>query len=153
MFGRLFASLFGALAIAGAFAYYNYKFSQYKFIDFTEFVGYTDQNVFEPMSDKYLVLIYNSRDLKTKEILQDINLLKTDQVLAIDYFQSTSSILKIGEANVSAVKFGADTFLKITNIFNINFLPVMFSIEKSQGKKYKQTGEIYIFEKFKQDKL
>ena len=30
----VFASFFGAALIAAAFAYFNYKFSEYKFIDF-----------------------------------------------------------------------------------------------------------------------
>ncbi len=149
MFGRLFASFFGALAVAGAFAYYNYKFSQFKFIDFTEFIGYTNKDLFEPLSDKYLVIIYNSRDIEIKERLKNLKVSTTDQILAIDYFQNTSSNLEIGEGNVSTVKFGTDTFLKLVNRFNIDELPMIFYIEKINNKKYKQSSKIYILENFR----
>ncbi len=36
----LLASFFGAVMVAAAFAYFNYKFSEYKFIDFKEWIFY-----------------------------------------------------------------------------------------------------------------
>jgi len=44
----LFASFFGALMIAGAFAYFNYRFSQYKFIDFGRWIYYQKSDIFIP---------------------------------------------------------------------------------------------------------
>ena len=61
--GMLLASFFGAAMIAAAFAYFNYKFSEYKFIDFSEWVFYEDQALFIPTRERYLVLFYSSKAL------------------------------------------------------------------------------------------
>ena len=44
--GTLLASFFGAAMIAAAFAYFNYKFSEYKFINFSEWVFYEEKTIF-----------------------------------------------------------------------------------------------------------
>jgi len=47
-FSYVFASFFGAAMIAAAFAYFNYKYSQYKFINFKEMILYTKSQLFVP---------------------------------------------------------------------------------------------------------
>ena len=48
--------------IAGAFAYFNYKFSEYKFLDFKQWVFYEKSNVFIPTEEKYIVVFYSSKE-------------------------------------------------------------------------------------------
>jgi hypothetical protein len=152
MFGRLPAFLIGAVAIAIALGYYNHKFSQYKFIDFNEFIGYTNNDIFKPNSNNYLIIIYNSRDIESIKKLNNLNIKSSTQVIAIDYFQSLQN-LNIGEANLSQIKFGTETFLKLVNRFHIYNLPSIFSIELIKNSRYKQNSEIYTFETFTKNKI
>ena len=46
-FSLIFASFFGAAMIAGAFAYSNWRFSEYKFIDFSKLIFYTKKDILE----------------------------------------------------------------------------------------------------------
>jgi len=83
----VFASFFGAALIAGAFAYFNYKFSEYKFIDFDEWTFYEKNDVFKPSEQKYLVVMFSSKDANTQEKLAHIN--AKYKVLAIDFYQNS----------------------------------------------------------------
>ena len=57
--------------IAAAFAYFNYKFSEYKFINFKELVFYTKNDVFKPTQEKYIVVFYIQEKIKMREIVKD----------------------------------------------------------------------------------
>ena len=57
-FTYVFASFFGAFMIAGSFAYFNYKFSEYKFINFNKIVLYSKSDIFEAKDDYYIMIIY-----------------------------------------------------------------------------------------------
>ena len=70
--------------IAAAFAYFNYKFSEYKFIDFREWVFYEKSDIFIPKSDKYVVVFYSSKEKNTAKLLSKTNL--NIPILAIDYY-------------------------------------------------------------------
>ena len=48
----IFGSFFGAAMIAVAFAYSNYRFSQYKFVDFAKLVFYEKSEIFTPKEPK-----------------------------------------------------------------------------------------------------
>ncbi|MBW6489518.1 MAG: hypothetical protein K0A91_10760, partial [Sulfurimonas sp.] len=80
----LLASFFGAAMIAAAFAYFNYKFSEYKFINFKEWVFYEKKDIFVPDADKYIVVFYSSKEKDTARLLKETNL--NYPVIAIDYY-------------------------------------------------------------------
>jgi len=146
MIGRLFASFFGAAMIAGAFAYYNYKFAEFKFIDFTEFTLYTKTEVFKPISDEYLVIIYNSKDKVSLEKLKKIK--SNSPIIMLDFYQDVSKF-PIGDSNVTELKSGTNTFVKIVQRFNVYNLPTLFFIKKFNKVLYKQNSDIYELDKFK----
>ena len=64
-----FGSFFGATMIAAAFAYSNYRFSQYKFVDFAKLVFYEKSEIFTPKEPKYTLLIFSSNQSKLDETL------------------------------------------------------------------------------------
>lgn len=146
MIGRLFASFFGAALIAGAFAYYNYKFSQFKFINFDEFTLYEKSDIFEPISDEYLVIIYNSKDELSFKKLKKIK--SNSPIILLDYYQKISNGV-IEDLNVTEVKAGTNTFLQIVQRFNVYELPTLFYIKRQNGKLYKQDSDIYKLNDFK----
>jgi hypothetical protein len=146
MMGRLFASFFGAAMIAGAFAYYNYKFSEFKFIDFSQIILYEKKAIFEPKEDEYLVIIYNSRD---KISLQKLEKIKSNShIIMIDFYQTIQDI-QIGENNITHLKSGTNTFIEIVQKFNVYELPTLFFIKKFNRKLYKQDSDIYKLSNFK----
>ncbi len=136
----VFASFFGALMVAGAFAYYNYKFSEYKFFDFKEHVFYTKNDIFVPKSEKYTVLIYSSNMQNGKEISQ--KLIKKNPILAIDLYQKRFK----AEDSMIAITSGMNTLLKFIQRFNIYEIPCAFEIERFKDKRYKQNSQIEIVE-------
>ncbi|MDF1882060.1 hypothetical protein JHD50_12250 [Sulfurimonas sp. MAG313] len=134
--GTLLASFFGAGMIAIAFAYFNYKFQEYKFIDFNKWLVYKKADVFTPDEEKYLVVFYSS---KKAGVVENLNKLRPKyKILAIDYYQKDFASTK----NVVHVRSGTDTILKIIQRFNIYKTPSVFIIKKVKEGLYKQDSMI-----------
>ncbi|EQB39334.1 hypothetical protein M947_07695 [Sulfurimonas hongkongensis] len=132
----LLASFFGAAMIAGAFAYFNYKFSEYKFIDFKEFVFYEKSDVFLPEEEKYIVVFYSSKDPNTMDLLSQTKLKLP--ILAIDYYNE----VRQNSEGTTFLRSGTKTSLSFIQRFNIYESPSIFFIKKSQEQIYKQDSMI-----------
>ncbi len=132
----LLASFFGAAMIAAAFAYFNYKFSEYKFINFKEWVFYEKKDIFTPVADKYIVVFYSSKEKDTASLLAntDLNL----PIIAIDYY---NEIYENSE-NTTFLRAPTKTSLSFIQRFNIYESPSIFFIKKSKGSIYKQDSMI-----------
>jgi len=134
--GTLLASFFGAAMIAAAFAYFNYKFSEYKFIDFNEWVFYTQQDVFTPSAERYIVIFFSSKSPDTVALIK--NSKSSYPIIAIDYYQQRIA----SNARVTFLRSGTNTMLKFIQRFNIYKSPSVFIIKKSKEKLYKQDSMI-----------
>lgn len=122
--------------IAASFAYFNYKFSEYKFIDFSEWTFYEKSALFSPTQEKYIVVFYSSRDGDTMELLAKMNL--GLPLLAIDYYN------KVRESTDSTtfLRSGTKTSLSFIQRFNIYESPSIFFIKKHKDTLYKQDSMI-----------
>lgn len=132
----LLASFFGAAMIALAFAYFNYKFSEYKFIDFKEWVFYEKKDIFTPTAEKYIVVFYSSKVNNTAELLADIDL--NLPIIAIDYYNEVYENSK----NTTFIRSGTKTSLSFIQRFNIYEVPSIFFIKKTKETLYKQDSMI-----------
>jgi len=132
----LLASFFGAAMIAGAFAYFNYKFSEYKFINFKDFVFYEKNDVFTPKAQKYVVVFYSSREKGTINKLAKLHLKLP--ILAIDYYNTTRKNTK----TTTFLRSGTNTSLKFIQRFNIYDSPSIFFIKRYKDSLYKQDSMI-----------
>ena len=132
----LLASFFGAAMIAIAFAYFNYKFSEYKFIDFKEWTFYEKSELFTPNADKYIVVFYSSREKDTMELLakMDLNL----PILAIDYYNQ----VRENTQTTTFLRSGTKNSLAFIQRFNIYESPSIFFIKKHKDSLYKQDSMI-----------
>lgn len=132
----LLASFFGAAMIAGAFAYFNYKFSEYKFINFKEWTFYEKSDIFTPKADKYIVVFYSSREANTQKLLAktDLNL----PIIAIDYYNNSYENSK----TTTFLRSGTKTSLDFIQRFNIYESPSIFFIKKHKDTIYKQDSMI-----------
>jgi len=122
--------------IAAAFAYFNYKFSEYKFINFKEFVFYEKNDIFQPNAKKYIVVFYSSKAKGTMNKLANINL--NLPILAIDYYNEVQENTK----NTTFLRAGTKTSLKFIQRFNIYESPSIFFIKKYKDTLYKQDSMI-----------
>jgi hypothetical protein len=139
-FSLIFASFFGAAMIAGAFAYSNWRFSEYKFIDFSKLIFYTKKDIFTPKQDIYTVVIYSSKMQKFDTILDKIS--KENPIIAIDMFQE-----KRGQKDsVIYVTSGMNTILKVIQSFNVYELPTAFRIKRFKGSNFKQDSMVEVVE-------
>jgi len=132
----LFASFFGALMIAGAFAYYNYKFSQFKFFNFKDNIFYQKKDIFVPKEEKYTVLIYSSNMSNADKLIKKIK--TKNKILAIDLYQQRF----VTKDNTIFITSGMNTLLKLIQQFNIYNIPVVFDIKKFNKVQYKQDSKI-----------
>lgn len=133
----LLASFFGAAMIAGAFAYFNYKFAEYKFIDFKEWGFYQKNDLFIPKEEKYLIIFYSS---KQKNSIQQLTHLKAElPVLAIDYYNT----IEQNSEQITFLRTGTSTSLKFIQRFNIYKTPSIFIIKKHKDFLYKQDSMIH----------
>ena len=132
----LLASFFGAAMVAGAFAYFNYKFSEYKFIDFKNFVYYEKNDIFQPKADQYIVIFYSSRDKQVRDELPKLNL--NLPILAIDYYNKVQKNSKY----TTFLRSGTTTSVKFIQRFNIYDSPSIFFIKKVKDTLYKQDSMI-----------
>jgi len=128
----LFASFFGALMVASAFAYNNYRFAQYKFIDFEKWIFYEESALFTPYEPSYTVVVFSSNQMALDEILPKVN--KNDPIIAIDLYQRRGS----KEDGVMQISAGMNTLLPFIQRFNIYEIPAVFSITKQKDMLYKQ---------------
>ena len=122
--------------IAVSFAYFNYKFSEYKFIDFKEWTFYEKSDLFTPKEDKYIVVFYSSRGKDTMQLLADINL--TLPILAIDYYNK----VRLNSKNTRFLRSGTKNSLAFIQRFNIYESPSIFFIKRMKDTLYKQDSMI-----------
>lgn len=122
--------------IAAAFAYFNYKFSEYKFINFSEWTFYEKNELFSPKEEKYIVVFYSSRENATMNLLADTNL--TLPILAIDYYNK----VRKNTPTTTFLRAGTDTSLAFIQRFNIYDSPSIFFIKKHKDSLYKQDSMI-----------
>ena len=132
----LLASFFGAAMIAVAFAYFNFKFSEYKFIDFKEWVFYEKSDIFSPTEQKYIVVLYSSKESGTMDKLANVNL--NIPILAIDYYNQVRKNSKY----TTFLRSGTNTSLNFIQRFNIYESPSIFFIKKHKDSLYKQDSMI-----------
>lgn len=137
----LFASFFGAFMIASTYAYYNYRFSQYKFIDFNKWTFYEKKDTFLPTKEYYTVLVYSSNIDNVKDILPKLS--KKNVILAIDLYQHDRKGYVDGVRYMSA---GMNTLLPLIHRFNVYVVPSAFRIKKSKDYRYKQDSRIMAIE-------
>ena len=132
----LLASFFGAAMIAISFAYFNYKFSEYKFINFKEWTFYEKSDIFKPTEERYIVVFYSSREKGTMDLLA-----KTDlnfPILAIDYYNRVRENSK----TTTFLRSGTKNSLAFIQRFNIYESPSIFFIKKQKDSLYKQDSMI-----------
>ncbi|BCX80108.1 hypothetical protein [Campylobacter sp. 19-13652] len=126
--------------IAAAFAYNNYRFSKFKFIDFSQYYLYERADIFTPDKMSYKLLFYSSNQNKLKDIIAKggIELDENQPVLAIDIAQ------KRGDTGLGLIQLSSDinTILKILSTFNITDLPASVVIERDRASIYKQSSKI-----------
>jgi len=133
----ILGSFFGAFMIASAFAYFNFKFSEYKFIDFSKITFFSDRKLFTPKHNKYIMVIYSTK--ATPDIRSLIHNNKYP-VLAIDINQKQ---LK-NTTNLIYLRSGINNILQVIQRFNIYTLPSAFLIKKNNNVLYKQNSAINI---------
>ena len=134
----LFASFFGALMVASAFAYYNYRFAQYKFIDFEEWIFYEESALFTPHEPNYTVVVFSSNQMALDDILPKVK--KNYPIIAIDLYQHRGN-KSDGIAQISA---GMNTLLPFVQRFDIYEIPTVFSIVQNRDSLYKQDSLIEV---------
>lgn len=132
----LLASFFGSALIAAAFAYFNFKFSEYKFIDFKEWTFYEKRDIFVPKEEKYIVVFYSSREVNTQEKLANTNL--NIPIIAIDYYNT----VRENSATTTFLRSGTKNSLSFIQRFNIYESPSIFFIKKTKDTLYKQDSMI-----------
>jgi len=123
--------------VAAAFSYYNYKFSQYKFINFNDFVLYEKTAIFKPKAPYYTVLFYNSKTQDPKILLKAK---QEHPVIAIDYAQAKF----VNTKKITFVTAPTNTMLNIIQRFNIYKTPSVFIIKQSKESLYKQDSMIHV---------
>jgi len=135
-FAAVLSSFFGAAMIAGAFAYFNYKFAEYKFINFNKIVFYEKSTIFKPTKDKYIVIFYSS---KHQEALNSLKKTKLKlPIIATDYYNTA----QVNTNGVTFLRSGTKTTLAFIQRFNIYNSPSVFFIKKSKDSIYKQDSMI-----------
>ena len=136
----ILASFFGAAMIAGAFAYFNYKFSEYKFINFKDWSFYEKSDIFIPKEKKYIVIFYSSRNKGSMEKLARLNL--NNPIIAIDYYNK----VRPNSKTTTFLRSGTNTSIKFIQRFNIYEVPSIFFIKRIKESLYKQDSMIRLID-------
>ena len=127
----IFSSFGGALLVATAFFYYNYKFSQFKFLDFSQTILYSKNNIFTPKKDSYYMLIFSSKMGDVDKLISQIP--KNYPIIAIDMYGN-----KIDSKKAIFLRAGTNTIIEIIQKFNIYKVPVYFKIKRYHKSLFKQ---------------
>ena len=125
--------------VAAFFFYYNYKFKEYKFLDFNKIILYEKHKIFEPKAKEYTLIIFSSRMNDINELVKKIN--PKYSVLAIDIYQQRKDY-----KNIIYTTAGINTIIKIIQFLNIYQVPVALNIKQYNKKLYKQDSPLEIIE-------
>ncbi len=137
-FFYIFSSFFGALMVAGAFFYYNYRFSQFKFINFSNEILYEKNDIFQPKKNEYTLLIFSSKMSNIDTLLSKID--KKYPIIALDVFQHRFKNRK----NVIFVTTGINRIIKIIQKLNVNKIPVVVGIRRYNKFLFKQDTSLEV---------
>ena len=132
----VFASFIGAALVAGVFSYNNYRFSRYKFVDFSVLTFYEKSEVFVSKDDKFLLVVFSSNQSDWREILKISN--KNLKIVAVDLLQKRAP----SEENITFIASDINTVLKLMNTLNISSLPASVELKLQKGRIYKQDSKI-----------
>lgn len=132
----VFASFIGAALIASVFAYNNYRFSKYKFVDFSSLTFYEKNEIFMPKNSKFLLVVFSSNMNNLDKILEISN--KNLPIVAIDLFQKRFE----PKENITYITSDINTILKLMNLLNITTLPSSVEMIHQNEKIYKQDSKI-----------
>lgn len=132
----ILSSFVGALLVAGSFAYNNYRFSRFKFIDFSKTILYTQNDIFTPKKDYYYMLIFSSHQTNPDKLISKIP--KNYPIIIIDMYQKEFKSKK-GEI---FTRVGSNTFIKIIQKFNIYNIPVYFRLKRYNKNLFKQDSAL-----------
>ena len=132
----VFASFIGAALVVGVFCFTNYRFSRYKFVDFSVLTFYEKSEVFVPEDDKFLLVVFSSNQSDWKEILKISN--KNLKIVAVDLLQKRAP----SEGNMTFIASDVNTVLKLMNTLNISSLPASVELKLQKGRIYKQDSKI-----------
>jgi len=130
----IFSSFGGALLVASAFFYYNYKFSQFKFINFDNTILYERSDIFKPTKNHYYMLIFSSKMNNVNKLISQIP--KNYPIIAIDMYQKEFNNTK----RVIFVRAGTNTVIDIIQKFNIYKIPVYCEIKRYHKNLFKQNS-------------
>lgn len=135
----IFGSFIGAAMIAIVFTYNNYRFSRYKFVDFSEMIFYTKSDIFKPKDEKFLLMIFSSNQENVEKIIKniDINL----PIVAVDILQKRQD----GNSSLTYMSSDINTILKLINRLNITHIPSALTLDRNNGLIYKQSSAIEKF--------
>lgn len=126
--------------MAAAFFYFQYTYSKFKVIDFSEFVFYGKDYIFTPQEAEYIILLYNSKSSKFIDIAKNVPNDDGAMILAIDYYQNTN---QTNSDNITPLSAGMNTLLKFSKRFKIDTIPAYFRIKQKSAMKYTQDSRIY----------
>lgn len=140
----LLASFFGTALIATAFAYFNYKFAEYKFINFKDWTFYEKSAIFQPKATKYIVVFYSSKQPNTTKMLSHVDL--NYPILAIDYYNQAHKNSK----HTTFLRSGTKNSLLLIQRFNIYNVPSIFFIKRIKDSLYKQDSIIMKLDNLKE---
>jgi hypothetical protein len=132
----IFSSFIGALLVASFFAYQNYRFSQFKFINFKDTILYTQNDIFIPKKDNYYMVIFSSKMSNIDNLLSKIP--KNYPIIAIDFYQQKFKNRK----NIIFLRAGTNTIIKIIQKFNIYEIPIYFAIKRYNKNLFKQDSRL-----------
>lgn len=136
----VFASFFGALMIGGSYAYFNYKFSTYRFINFEEFSFWSKSEIFIPTDKSYIVVVFNSNNSIMLNKIKKLNY--DEKVIAIDMnqkrFQSNDRVIFLTSSMTNLLQF-----VQRLNIYGV---PSFFMIKKYNKILYKQASTVQIID-------
>ena len=134
----IFSSFFGAGMVAAAFFYYNYKFAQFKFLNFNEIILYEKHDIFKPKVNEYNLLIFSSKISNIDKLLSQID--NKYPIIALDIFQKRFENRK----NVIFATSGINTIIQIIQKLNIYKIPVVLRIKKYNRVLYKQDSSLRV---------
>jgi hypothetical protein len=130
----IFSSFIGALLVAGFFAYDNYRFAKFKFIDFSKTILYTKNDIFTPKKNNYYMLIFSSRMSNIDTLLSKIP--KNYPIIALDMYQ----VVYNDKKNLIFLRAGTNTIISIIRKFNLNKVPIYFEIKRYNKTLFKQNS-------------
>lgn len=124
------APVVGVIIAALAYYYYDSHYTRFVKVNFDDWVLYTNNALFAPKDERYLLVFYSSNVPEQEQFLKALPRSVDAVIVAIDFAQNRDLV---STSDIIYVTSGINTLLHYTQHFRIRHVPTIVEVYKQKN--------------------